>query len=360
VRILHVLNHTERLNGHVHAAVDLACAQAALGHEVAIASGGGDFDHLLAKHSVQHIIIDQRRKLLTAAKAAYRLMKLIRRFDIVHAHMMTSAVLCWPSCMLLRKPLVTTVHNEFERSAVLMGLGSRVIAVSGAVSRSMAKRGIPASRLRTVLNGTAGSFRLSGPVGPPVDLGSPALLYVAGLHPRKGLPDLLHAFEIVAEAFPEARLNIVGEGPFEAEYKALAKSLRCSTSIIFHGGKDDPRAYFIASDIFVLPSLAEPAGLVLSEACEAGCAIVATDVGGIPDMLDGGRAGILTPVSDPQSMAVAIMGLLGDPAALQRAKSAAQANVARLGLDRVTRETLDVYAECLGPAKARAAEPSRS
>lgn len=297
---------------------------------------------------------------MIAAKALISLIKVIRRFDVVHAHMMTSAVLCWPTCILLRKPLITTVHNEFERSAILMGLGTRVIAVSAGVSKSMANRGVPKSRLRTVLNGTVGSVRLSGPPAAVDDLGSPSILFVAGLHHRKGLPDLLKAFEIVAQAFPSAKLNIVGEGPQEVEYKALAAAMHCAKSIVFHGGKNDPRGYFSASDIFVLPSLAEPGALVLSEACEAGCAIVATNVGGIPDMLDGGRAGILTPVSDPQSMAVAIMGLLGDPAALQRAKSAAQANVARLGLDRVMRETLDVYAECLGPAKARAAEPRRS
>ncbi|MEH3063229.1 MAG: glycosyltransferase family 4 protein [Methylobacterium radiotolerans] len=350
MRILHIMNHTKRLNGHVNAAVDLACAQAALGHDVSIASGGGDFDHLLAKHSIEHIVINQRRRPLTLARAELKIMKLIRHFDIVHAHMVTSAVLCWPACLLLRRPLITTVHNEFERSAILMGLGSRVIAVSGAVSLSMAKRGVPKSRLRTVLNGTAGSVRLAGPMGPPVDLGFPALLFVAGLHPRKGLPDLLYAFEIVTKTFPAAQLNILGEGPSRAEYEALAARLHCAKSIVFHGGKDDPRPYFMASDIFVLPSLSEPAGLVLSEACEAGCAIVATDVGGIPEMLDDGRAGLLTPAHDPQGMARAIMSLLDDAATLDSAKKAAKANICRLGLDRVTKDTLNVYAECLGSA----------
>ncbi|TXN57126.1 glycosyltransferase family 4 protein [Methylobacterium sp. WL18] len=347
MRILHVLNHTERLNGHVHAAIDLACAQAALGHSVSVASRGGDFDDLLAKNSIEKIILDQARVPLVLIKAELSLLKLVKRFDIVHAHMMTSAVLCWPICILLRRPLITTVHNEFERSAVLMGIGSRVIAVSNAVSESMSKRGVPKSRLRTVLNGTVGSFRLDGPIGPAVNLGSPALLYVAGLHPRKGLPDLLNAFEIVAEIFPAARLNIVGEGPYQAEYQALAAGLRCAEAVVFHGGKDDPRPYFMASDLFVLPSLAEPAGLVLSEACEAGCAIVATNVGGIPEMLDGGNAGMLTPAHDPQNMARAIIRLLSDKSALDHAKMAAKANIPRLKLERVSQETLDIYRECL-------------
>ena len=52
MRILHLLNHTNRMNGHVHAAVDLACAQTALGHEVLVGGGGGDFDAFLAAHKV--------------------------------------------------------------------------------------------------------------------------------------------------------------------------------------------------------------------------------------------------------------------------------------------------------------------
>ena len=159
MRILHTLNHTHRLNGHVHAAVDLACAQAALGHEVAVCSAGGSFDGLLAANGVGVIHLDQERRPSTAARAVAGLVRHVRRgrFDVVHAHMMTSALLAWPACRLARIPLVTTVHNEFQRSAVLMGIGTRVIAVSGAVGRSMARRGVPRSRLRVVLNGTIGA-----------------------------------------------------------------------------------------------------------------------------------------------------------------------------------------------------------
>lgn len=352
MRVLHVLNHTQKLNGHVHAAVDLACAQAAMGHQVSLASGGGDFDDVLSRWSVKRINLDQCRRPATLLRAEVDLIRLIRQFDVVHAHMMTSAALCWPGCVLLGRPLITTVHNEFERSAILMGLGTRVIAVSGAVSASMAKRGIPKSRLRTVLNGTVGSCRLSSASRQTVDLGSPSLLFVAGLHPRKGLPDLIHAFDVVSAVFPLAKLNIVGDGPYADQYKSLAASLSCAKAIVFHGGIDDPRPYFSASDIFILPSLAEPAGLVLSEACEAGCAIVATNVGGIPEMLDGGKAGILTPANDPLSMARALMDLLGDEDALKRAKVSARANVGRLSLDRVVKETLEVYRECVRPSKA--------
>ncbi len=357
MRILHVLNHTRRLNGHVHAAVDLACAQVKLGHEVAIASGGGDFDDLLAANGVESIRVEQNRRPLTAAKAVWSLARLMRRrrIDVVHAHMMTSALLCWPACKVTGVPLVATVHNEFERSAIAMGVAKRVIAVSGFVARSMERRGIPGSRLRVVLNGTIGTPRYASPPGPPVILRSPSILFVGGLHPRKGLPELMKAFEIVAKAVPAASLHVVGAGPFEDEYKALAASMPCAASITFYGGHDDPRPWFRAADALVLPSHAEPAGLVLSEASEAGCALVGSDVGGIPEMLDNGKAGILVPARDPIRLAAALVNLLTSPGALEEARRRSSANAPRMFLSRVAQETLDVYAECL-PGKSLVAK----
>ncbi len=349
MRILHVLNHTLKLNGHVHAAVDLACAQADLGHEVAVASGGGDFDELLRNRGVEVILLDHRRRPRQVMSASLALWLLLARFDVAHAHMMTSALMCFLPCKARKVPLITTVHNEFERSATFMKVGARVIGVSQAVTASMLRRGVSPTRLRTVLNGTVGSARLAGPAPEPVDLGHPALLFVGGMHPRKGLPILLAAFDDVAQQAPGASLHIVGEGPCESEYRAIAARLRASSCVKFHGSHLDPRGFMRAADILVLPSLAEPAGLVLSEACEAGCAVVGSRVGGIPEMLDGGRAGALTPPGDALALAAVLSRLLSDPVALAAAKAAAQANVARMRIDRVAAETLSIYAECVHP-----------
>jgi len=348
MRVLHVLNHTGRLNGNVHAAVDLACAQSKMGNDVTVASGGGHFDREFAANGVQTILVSMRRRPLDMIAAVQALSKLIkqRRFHVVHAHMETSAVLAWPACALTRTPLVTTVHNEFERSAILMGIGRRVIAVSAAVAESMERRGLPASRIRTVLNGTIGTARHPQEPSQPQPLGDGSILFVGGLHPRKGLPTLLHAFSIVKTAVPCATLHVVGEGPHEAFYQALAAKSDHAGSIIFYGGQDDPRPWFLGADIFSMPSLSEPAGLVLSEASEAGCAIVASNVGGIPEMLDGGRAGVLVPPQQPEALAAALIKLLTDPAALARGKQLALANASRLSLERVVRQTNEVYQEC--------------
>jgi glycosyltransferase involved in cell wall biosynthesis len=351
MRIMHVLNHTRRLNGNVHAAVDLACAQVKLGHTVCMASGGGDFDGLLARNRVETFLVDQQRKPLTVLKSLWALRRLIRDWkpDIVHAHMMTSAVLSVPACRLSSTPLITTVHNAFEKSAVLMGLGTCVIAVSQAVGQSMQERGIAASKLRVVLNGTIGSARFEGRDRTPASLRSPSILFVGGLHPRKGLPDLLEAFRLAHEEYPDSHLYIAGGGPFEAAYRQLASETGCASAITFVGAIDDPFPYMLGADIFVLPSHADPAPLVLSEAREAACAVIGTDVDGIPQLLGFGEAGVLVPPRDPQALAAALCDLLADPERLDMWKGRSQLQIDNLTIERVARETLNVYKSALSP-----------
>ena len=361
LRILHVLNHTQRLSGNVHAAIDLACAQAALGHHVIVCSGGGSFDALLEEHGVETATIVQGRRPLAALRTAAALTRLMRerRADVVHAHMVASALLARPGCTLAGIPLVTTVHNAFQRSAVLMAVGTRVIAVSAAVGRSMARRGISGARLRVVLNDTIGSARVPREGWRPEQLASPSILFLGGLHPRKGVADLLLAFDRVHAANGAARLTVAGEGPYLDAYRALAAGLACAAAITFTGAVGDPRPLLHAADIFVLPSHADPAPLVVSEAREAGCAVVASAVDGIPELLEHGRAGLLVPPRDPAALAAALLPLVNDPTELGRWRANSQIEIARMDVARVARDTVAIYAECLAASgRLRTAQQS--
>jgi glycosyltransferase involved in cell wall biosynthesis len=235
------------------------------------------------------------------------------------------------------------VHNEFEKSATLMGLGTRVIAVSGVVGASMQRRGVAKSKLNVVLNGTIGSCRFEGRPREPVALQSPSILFVGGLHPRKGLPDLFQAFDIVYRNFPAAHLYVVGDGPFKESYKEMTAISGCAQAVSFLGSMDDPFPYMLGADIFVLPSHADPAPLVLSEAREARCAVVGTAVDGIPQLLEHGEAGLLVPARNPEALAKALTGMLERPELIEEWKRKSQVRIENLKIDRVAQETMQVY-----------------
>lgn len=350
MRIFHLVNHCRFGNGNVHAAVDLACAQAAAGHKPVVLSEGGDFVDLLERHGVAHIVLPQNhRKLPALLGSVGKLMGHIRKHkpDILHAHMMTGAILGRIAGTLSGVPLITTVHNAFDSHSILMGLGDQVIGVSQAVSQQMGARGIKARKLNTVINGTRGVARRQGASRALVNLKRPSITTVCGLHDRKGVKYLIEAFSDVSERHPDAHLYIIGEGPSGKIYQAQAAELRHGNRVHFLGQLRDTEAYLRESDIFVLASLQDPCPLVIPEAREAGCAIVATHVDGIPEMLKIGGAGLTVPPADSRALADGLCRLLDDPAALLASRTASLDGVAYFDIARVERETREVYGRAL-------------
>lgn len=351
MRVLHVLNHIQEIgNGIVNVAIDLACLQARDGHEVAVASLGGEYEALLTRYSVRHFFIDQSRTPFKLIRAMQRYRAIVREFqpDIIHVHMMTGAILSKMLKGFSQYLVVSTVHNEFQRSAIFMGFADRVIAVSEAVSQSMQRRGIAQAKLRVVQNGTLGSPRTRLAIDySPAPLKQPAIVTVAGMFQRKGIAELIEAFDIVASQFPEVHLYLVGNGDDRPSFEVQARKTKAADRIHFEGFQAEPQRYLLSTSIFVLASRQEPFGLVLSEAREAGCAIVASNVDGIPEALDAGEAGILVPPQNSSALAEAITSLLSDSSLLQQWKHCAQKNLEHLSVDRVNRETLAVYSELL-------------
>lgn len=351
MRILHLLNDVHELgNGIINQAVDLACLQAKAGHTVAVASAGGEYETLLGEYGVHHVHLNQSRRPLSLLKTPIHYCNLIRAIqpDVVHTHMMTGVVLAALLRFIGTYRLVSTVHNEFQRSAILMGVADRVIAVSQAVAESMQRRGIPPHKLRVVKNGTIGAPRLQRSRSTlPRQLCQPVITTVAGMTDRKGIAELITAFEQIAITFPDAHLYLIGDGPERAKYEQQATASPCRDRIHFEGFQPDPYCYLQATDIFVLASRREPFGLVLAEARETGCAIIASHVDGIPEALDQGKAGILVPPANAQAIAAALHTLLAQPEQLRYWQQQAQQNLDWLSVGRVHRETLDVYREVI-------------
>ncbi|MBD2459707.1 glycosyltransferase family 4 protein [Oscillatoria sp. FACHB-1407] len=351
MRILHILNHVKATgNGIVNVAIDLACLQSQLGHDVSIASAGGDYEAILTSHEVQHFLLNQSRTPVSLLLALKNYRRIIQEFqpDIVHAHMMTGVVLACTLRTGFRYAVISTVHNEFQRSAVLMGWADRVIAVSKAVALSMAQRGVSWDKLRVVNNGTLGSPRTK-PLKEyqPVTLRRPSITTVAGMYHRKGITELIDAFAQIAIQVPNVHLYLVGYGPDKETFETQAQATQFTDRIHFEGFQSDPQRYLLATDIFVLASHKDPSPLVIPEAREAGCAIVATDVDGIPEALDDGQAGVLVPPLSSEALAIALRDLLEQPEVMQRWRERAKQNLDRLKVSRVCEETLRVYQELI-------------
>lgn len=357
MRIVHLANHAHNVgNGIVNVMVDLACMQARAGHEVTIASSGGGFEPLLARAGVSHVRLPQAPKprYVPAMVAGFNRLLAERDPEVVHAHMMSGALLARFSVLRRRFALVTTVHNEFQKSASLMRVGDRVVGVTAAVAELMARRGIPAHKLAAVLNGTIGTPRLADTALPESpQLGRPSIVTICGMYYRKGIVDLLRAFARLSPRFPTAQLYLVGDGPDRVQFEALAREIGIDARVHFTGFVADPRGYLAEADIFVLASHREPAGLVLSEAREAGCAIVATRVDGIPEMLDHGEAGVLVPTRDDAALAHAIGRLLDDRAGHAALVVRAQRNLERFHVRRVCDEYQAIYEDACDALRAR-------
>ncbi len=351
MRVLHILNDvTDRGNGIVNAAVDLAMEQTRQGMVVAVASAGGGYSLLLERAGVLHFELDQSRHPVQLIRAAWALRRLVVAFgpDIVHAHMRTGLILAWLWRRYPHFALVGHVHNVHDRESVMMGLADRVIAVSESVAATMGAQGIARDKIRVVLNRTLGTQRFPALAETePASLVRPSIVTVCGMSHRKGVEELIAAFELVAATMPEVHLYLVGDGPERALFEAQASSSTFRDRIHFAGFQTRPLAYMLSADVFVLASRRESFGLVLTEAREAGCAIVATDVDGIAEALDGGRAGVLVPARNVTALAGALQHMLGDVEDRVRWQTRSKQGIEGFRVDVMAAEVYAVYDDLL-------------
>ena len=137
---------------------------------------------------------------------------------------------------------------------------------------------------------------------------------VARLEHEKGHPTLLEAWPRVVRRVPNARLLVVGEGSRREELEAQAAALGITDWVVFTSRRDDVPAVTAALDVAVLPSYREAQGLTILEAMALSRPVIASAVGGIPEMIEDGRTGLLVPPHDPEALAAAIIRLLTDHA----------------------------------------------
>jgi L-malate glycosyltransferase len=238
---------------------------------------------------------------------------------------------------------------------VLGRLGHRMFAVSEELRQYMATSGLPRKRLGVIYNGID-----PGPAPAPAAraaararLGLPEGAFIVGtvarLDPVKDLGALVHGFAAVRASRPDACLVVVGDGPERGVLERVAASASLGRSVSFLGERSDPREILPAFDAYVNSSVTEGVSITILEAMAACLPVVATSVGGTPEVIGDRRHGLLVPARSPQAIARALAELAGAPALREQLGAAARRRVEeRFTADRMVAEYMDVYRACGG------------
>lgn len=170
---------------------------------------------------------------------------------------------------------------------------------------------------------------------------------IAALHPRKGLKYLIEAFKKVAETIPKAKLVILGEGPQENELKKLIKNLDLDNKIVLLGFQKNIPKLLKSSDLFILPSIKEAFGLVLLEAMACQLPVIASNVGGIPEIINDHKNGELVPPANIQVLADKIIEIYKNKAQREKIAFLGNHDVKKFDAKEMAQKTENVYNKIL-------------
>lgn len=258
------------------------------------------------------------------------LLRLIREKEvaILHTHEFFMNTLGLVASRLSGVPLVATVHGEsyypdrLRRRLAYRLVGrfaGQMVAVSEHIQRLLIEGiGIHPTRVRVVPNGVASHPVLPGAKldeirkGLGLDPQAKVVATVGSLYPVKGHRYLLEGAVEVIRRWPDVMFLIIGRGTCREDLQVQARRLGVADHFQFLGQREDVPRLLAISDAFALPSLSEGMPLALLEAMAGGVPAVATNVGGVAEVLENGKSGLLVPPGDSSALAKAILSLLED------------------------------------------------
>jgi len=314
-----------------------------------------------------------------------RLARFLRRnkVDILHTHLFEPSVIGLQAGVLARTPVrVLTRHYSDYHTRInkkwhvrldqlCTRLSHAVIAVSQHTTDHLVSvEGAAQEKVHTILNGIDfDRAKLSGPDARErirrefAAEQSYLLLIVARLHPEKGHQYLFEALpEIQRRVSRPVRLLVAGTGSFfDAVYREQVRALGCEDMVSFLGFRKDSADLMAAADLVVLPSLAEAFGLALTESLYIGTPVVASRIGGIPEIVDDGVDGVLVPPADSSALAAAIADLLNNPERRTKMAGAGRERVqGRFRFEDMVRSYEAVYEGEIGGQSRAASHPIMS
>lgn len=311
-------------------------------------------------------VIEERFRFDTRVIRRLREIVEARRPDIILTHHVKSHFLMKCSGLWRRYTWVCFHHgytttnlkmrayNRLDRWS--LPTAARVITVCDAFARDLTSADVPRERISVQHNSIRPEQSASDDEvrALKVRLGLGAdervVLAIGRLSREKAHIDLIKAFAALRESHPEvnARLIIIGDGPERAPLESAAASLGVSERTYFAGQLSDVRPYYVLADVLALPSHSEGSPYVLLEAMAARVPVVATRVGGVPEMVKDEESALLVEASDPPQMAAALARLLTDEELAQRLSANAFALVAtRYSPESFLRSLVEIYQKLL-------------
>lgn len=318
MHILNLLTHMDRERFEVR----LCCLFPEPFVQVARANGIAT-DAVVMRHKLNIGIVDN-------------LMEIIRghQIDIVHTHGVRANLVGRLAAKLAGiKHIVTTVHSVLEQDypsffarqvnrlmeRITINSVERFVTVSDLLKQDLVGHGIPAVKITTIYNGVnLAAFRQERVTGDVrkdlgIDPDVPVLGMIARFHPVKGHRFFLEAAKTISRVRPACRFLLVGSGQYRSEVEAMVKQLGLREQVIFTGYREDIVDVLHSLDILVISSLSEGFGLTAIEAMAMKVPVVATRVGGLPEIIKHGSNGILVPPAEGQAIAQAVLDLLANP-----------------------------------------------
>jgi glycosyltransferase involved in cell wall biosynthesis len=296
--------------------------------------------------------------------ASYRLRTYIKRFnyDIIHSHTSHAHTLAFLASLGTRNRLLVSRRVDFSifRHSFLRLSGIKYrhmahyyIAISHKIKDVLVGDGIPAQRIFVVHSGVDTERVIAASKDYLInefDIKSNEhiVVNVAHLAGHKGQRYLIEAIPLVLAKIPNARFFIVGHGRLMGELKALAASMGLNYALIFTGFRRDVGAFYQIADLFVMSSVQEGLGTAILDAMAQGKPVVATNSGGIPEIIRDGETGRLVASADPAALAEGIIELLSNAERARRMASLGKEVVKEnFSVDAMVDKNIEVYQQIL-------------
>jgi glycosyltransferase involved in cell wall biosynthesis len=247
--------------------------------------------------------------------------------DIVHAHMPAAHALGVLCGRITHTPVLATIHamhlSMWDLEAHRLA-HSHLCVVSEAARVHALSVGVARERLTVIRNGVDSERFVPRAHGAPRDPNRAVIGYVGRLSPEKHPALFLRTAALVLARLPKTRFVVIGDGPLRSDLETLATRLSIRHAVAFEGECDDMPARYQAFDMLLLTSWHEGTPLVVLEAMASGLPVVATEVGGVPELVVSGKTGWLATPGDEVDMAAHVIALLQAPDTMRRFGEAAR------------------------------------